>query len=138
MPLVWPYIIGILILTLGALWFRKTKPKRDFLYMCELVTNFKEMQYAVREHTWQSITLDGELMEAIGANVISAIGHGSRGQAPGGNLSNQGDYKNGMECKSSPLRDFPQIEFLLTVDCRITWIIQPICSWYFGIEFRQY
>jgi len=87
--------------------------EHDFLYMCHLITEFKEKQHSVREHTWQSITLDGELMEAVGANVISAIGHGSKGQAPGGNLSNQGDYKNGMECKSSPLRDFPQIEFLL-------------------------
>ena len=98
---------------LGAFWSIKGKPAREFLQMCELVTDFKEKQHAVREHTWQSITLDGELMEAVGAKVISAIGHGSRGQAPGGNFANQGDYTNGMECKSSPLRDFPQIEFLL-------------------------
>jgi hypothetical protein len=112
MAVVWHYLIGAIILIASIFWVRKTKPKYDFIKMCDLMTSFKEKQHSVREHTWQSVVLDGELMEGIGASVISAIGHGSRGQAPGGNLSNQGDYKNGMECKSGQ-RDFPQIEFLL-------------------------
>ncbi len=80
--------------------------------MCDLFTTFLEKQRSIANHTWQSVVLDGELLEAVGGPIISTLGHGSKGQAPGGNQTNQGDYKNGMECKSAQ-RAFTAIDFIL-------------------------